>query len=91
MIPPPAQREMSARAGSTVAEAAGSHSIYVWQSACCGSAAVPARFDARREQAAGERSDSYRRERRRSRRQGVTAYGVSTTFAHPSRLCLKLS
>jgi pimeloyl-ACP methyl ester carboxylesterase len=29
MIPPPAQREMSARAGSTVVEAAGSHSIYV--------------------------------------------------------------
>ena len=31
MIPPPAQREMSARAGSTVVEAAGSHSIYVSQ------------------------------------------------------------
>src|SRR5215207_10270975 len=29
MIPPPAQREMSARAGSTVEEAAGSHAIYV--------------------------------------------------------------
>jgi hypothetical protein len=29
MIPPPAQREMSARAGSTVTEAAGSHAIYV--------------------------------------------------------------
>src|SRR3954449_9116258 len=29
MIPPPAQRAMSARAGSTVAEAPGSHSIYV--------------------------------------------------------------
>ena len=29
MIPPPAQREMSARAGSTVFEAEGSHSIYV--------------------------------------------------------------
>jgi pimeloyl-ACP methyl ester carboxylesterase len=29
MIPPPAQREMSARAGSTVFEVAGSHSIYV--------------------------------------------------------------
>ncbi len=27
MIPPPAQREMSARAGSTVVEVAGSHSI----------------------------------------------------------------
>ena len=31
MIPPPAQREMSERAGSTVEEAAGSHSIYVSQ------------------------------------------------------------
>jgi pimeloyl-ACP methyl ester carboxylesterase len=31
MIPPPAQRAMAERAGSTVAEAAGSHSIYVSQ------------------------------------------------------------
>jgi pimeloyl-ACP methyl ester carboxylesterase len=31
MIPPPAQRFMSQRAGSTVEEAAGSHSIYVSQ------------------------------------------------------------
>jgi pimeloyl-ACP methyl ester carboxylesterase len=31
MIPPPAQRAMSGRAGSTVAEQAGSHSIYVSQ------------------------------------------------------------
>ena len=31
MIPPPAQRAMSERAGSTVADAAGSHSIYVSQ------------------------------------------------------------
>lgn len=31
MIPPPAQRFMSKRAGSTVIEAAGSHSIYVSQ------------------------------------------------------------
>jgi pimeloyl-ACP methyl ester carboxylesterase len=31
MIPPPAQQAMSARAGSTVVEAAGSHSIYVSQ------------------------------------------------------------
>jgi pimeloyl-ACP methyl ester carboxylesterase len=29
MIPPPAQREMSARAGSTVVEVSGSHAIYV--------------------------------------------------------------
>jgi hypothetical protein len=33
MIPPSAQREMSARAGSTVVEVAGSHSIYVSQPA----------------------------------------------------------
>jgi pimeloyl-ACP methyl ester carboxylesterase len=31
MIPPPAQREMSARAGSTVVEVAGSHALYVSQ------------------------------------------------------------
>jgi len=31
MIAPPLQREMSNRAGSTVVEAAGSHSIYVSQ------------------------------------------------------------
>jgi pimeloyl-ACP methyl ester carboxylesterase len=29
MIPPPAQRQMAARAGATVAEATGSHAIYV--------------------------------------------------------------
>jgi hypothetical protein len=29
MIPPPAQRAMSERAGSTVTEAPGSHSIYL--------------------------------------------------------------
>jgi hypothetical protein len=33
MIPPPAQREMSARAGSTVVAVAGSHAIYVSQPA----------------------------------------------------------
>ena len=33
MIPPPAQRAMSARAGSTVVEVAGSHAIYVSQPA----------------------------------------------------------
>jgi len=33
MIPPPAQRAMSARAGSTVVEVAGSHSVYVSQPA----------------------------------------------------------
>ena len=33
MIPPPAQRQMSARAGSTVVEVTGSHSIYVSQPA----------------------------------------------------------
>jgi hypothetical protein len=31
MIPPPAQRAMSERAGSTVVQAAGSHSIYLSQ------------------------------------------------------------
>ena len=33
MIPPPAQRSMSERAGSTVDEAAGSHAVYVSQPA----------------------------------------------------------
>jgi len=31
MIPPPAQRNMSKRAGSTVTEVAGSHAVYVSQ------------------------------------------------------------
>ena len=31
MIPPPAQRAMSERAGCTVVEAAGSHTVYVSQ------------------------------------------------------------
>jgi hypothetical protein len=31
MIPPPAQRAMSTRAGSTLIEAPGSHSIYISQ------------------------------------------------------------
>jgi hypothetical protein len=33
MIPPPAQREMAKRAGSTVVESKGSHAIYVSQRA----------------------------------------------------------
>jgi pimeloyl-ACP methyl ester carboxylesterase len=33
MIPPPAQRFMSERAGATVTEAAGSHSVYLSQPA----------------------------------------------------------
>ena len=33
MIPPPAQRAMSERAGATVVEAAGSHAVYVSQPA----------------------------------------------------------
>ena len=37
MIPPPAQRAMSERAGATVVEAAGSHSIYVSQPAAVAS------------------------------------------------------
>jgi hypothetical protein len=43
MIPPPAQRVMSERAGSTVVEVSGSHAIYVSQ---------PAAVAARIEQAA---------------------------------------
>ena len=48
MIPPPAQRAMSERAGSTVVEAAGSHSIYISQPAAVAelikdAARVPAR------------------------------------------------
>jgi len=31
MIPPPVQHQMAKRAGATVAEAKGSHAIYVWQ------------------------------------------------------------
>jgi pimeloyl-ACP methyl ester carboxylesterase len=31
MIPPPAQRQMATRAGATIAEAAGSHAIYISQ------------------------------------------------------------
>ena len=31
MIPPPAQRAMATRAGATVIETPGSHSVYVWQ------------------------------------------------------------
>ena len=38
MIPPPAQRFMSKRAGSTVVEVAGSHAIYVSQPQCGGRA-----------------------------------------------------
>lgn len=37
MIPPPAQRQMAARAGSRVVEAAGSHAIYVSQPAAVAS------------------------------------------------------
>jgi pimeloyl-ACP methyl ester carboxylesterase len=37
MIPPPAQRAMSQRAGSTVAEVAGSHAVYVSQPAAVAS------------------------------------------------------
>jgi pimeloyl-ACP methyl ester carboxylesterase len=48
MIPPPAQRAMSERAGSTVVEVAGSHSIYISQPAAVAelikdAARVPAR------------------------------------------------
>lgn len=49
MIPPPAQRAMSARAGSMVAEVAGSHAVYVSQ---------PAAVAARIAQAAAELSSA---------------------------------
>jgi hypothetical protein len=38
MIPPPAQRAMAARAGSTVVEVKGSHAVYVSQPAAIASA-----------------------------------------------------
>jgi hypothetical protein len=37
MIPPPAQRSMAERAGSTVVEVAGSHAIYLSQPAAVAS------------------------------------------------------
>ncbi|MEV0283654.1 alpha/beta hydrolase [Kribbella sp. NPDC050820] len=42
MIPPPAQRAMSERAGSTVTEVAGSHSVYVSQPAAVAAVIVQA-------------------------------------------------
>jgi hypothetical protein len=42
MVPPPAQRFTSERAGSTVTEAAGSHSIYVSQPRAGALALLPA-------------------------------------------------
>ena len=51
MIPPPAQRSMSERAGMTVEEVAGSHAIYVSQ---------PAAVAALIEKAASEVSSSAR-------------------------------
>ncbi|MFI7063771.1 alpha/beta fold hydrolase [Kribbella sp. NPDC050124] len=42
MIPPPAQRAMSERAGSTVTEVAGSHSVYVSQPAAVAAIIVQA-------------------------------------------------
>ena len=61
MIPPPAQRAMSERAGSTVVEAPGSHSIYVsqpdaWRDADRAGRPGGARRDARR-QSDDERSN----------------------------------
>lgn len=52
MIPPPAQRAMSSRAGSTVAEVAASHSVYVSQPDAV------ARLIAVAAKAVGERQDS---------------------------------
>jgi pimeloyl-ACP methyl ester carboxylesterase len=47
MIPPPAQRAMSERAGSTVAEAPGSHSIYISQPRAAADLIAEAARDAR--------------------------------------------
>jgi pimeloyl-ACP methyl ester carboxylesterase len=55
MIPPPAQRAMSGRAGSTVVEAPGSHSIYVSQPQATAELIEQAAREARVESAAGVR------------------------------------
>ena len=47
MIHPPTQREMSARAGSTVVEVAGSHAIYVSQPAAVADLIKKAAFSLR--------------------------------------------
>jgi pimeloyl-ACP methyl ester carboxylesterase len=47
MIPPPAQRAMSSRAGATVVEAAGSHAIYVSQPAVVASLIATAAKESR--------------------------------------------
>lgn len=47
MIPPPAQRVMASRAGATVAEAAGSHAIYVSQPAAVAKLIAEAAKEAR--------------------------------------------
>ena len=51
MIPPPAQRAMSERAGSTVVEATGSHSIYVSQPGAVAELIAQAAKEARVERA----------------------------------------
>ena len=55
MIPPPAQRAMSERAGSTVIEAPGSHSIYVSQPRATAELIARAAREARVESAAAVR------------------------------------
>ena len=55
MIPPPAQRAMSERAGSTVIEAPGSHSIYVSQPRAAAELITQAAREARVESAAAVR------------------------------------
>jgi len=55
MIPPPAQRAMSERAGSTVVEAPGSHSIYVSQPRATADLIARAAREARVESAAAVR------------------------------------
>jgi hypothetical protein len=47
MIPPSLKREMSGRAGSTVVETAGSHSIYVTQPAAVAELVEKAASDVR--------------------------------------------
>jgi pimeloyl-ACP methyl ester carboxylesterase len=56
MIPPPAQRAMSERAGATVVEAAGSHSIYISQPRSAADLIKQAAHGARAELAEAARS-----------------------------------
>ena len=55
MIPPPAQRAMAARAGATVVETTGSHSVYVSQAQAVADVVVQAARDAAAEQVPARR------------------------------------